>query len=64
MTHISYDLRSIADGLGARAFQGKSLAPEQQAQLALVILNLASRAEILEMLPVALREADIVELHT
>lgn len=62
--NISHDLRSIADGLGARAFQGKPLAPEQQAQLALVMLNLASQAEMLELLPIALREAEIVELHT
>ncbi len=61
---IAHDLRSIADCIGARAYGGKPLDPEGLAQLAIVLLDLASQAEMLERLPIALREADIVEFKS
>lgn len=61
---IAHDLLSLADCIGARAHSGKSIGPEMAAQLALVLMDLSRQAEMLEQLPIALREADIVELHT
>lgn len=59
---IAHDLLSLADCIGARAYAGKSISPEMAAQLALVLMDLSRQAEMLEHLPIALREADIVEL--
>lgn len=60
---IAHDLQAIADQIGARAYSGKDIGPEMAAHLAIVLLDLARQAEMLERLPVVLAEADIVELR-
>ncbi len=57
---IAHDLLSLADCIGARAYDGKSIGPEMAAQLALVLMDLSRQAEMLEQFPIALREADVV----
>ena len=59
---IAHDLQAIADQLGARAYSGKPTEPQTAAHLAIVLLDLARQAEMLERLPIVLAEADIVEL--
>ena len=58
---IAHDLLSLADCISARAHIGKPIGPQMAAQLALVLMDLARQAEMLEQLPLALREADIIE---